>query len=170
MAYDYDRLYGQTPEALGPPTKEIVDFFEGFAGQCARVLDVGCGQGRDAIFVARRGHRVTGVDISENGIRDMRAAVAREGLAIEAVVADIISYVPDGAFDVVLIDRTLHMLAGDARLEVLARLLGHVKDGGWLVIADQASNIAGFATVLGADRRDWSIERKRRGYLFARRR
>lgn len=83
MGYDYDKLYGETRDALGPPTKAFVDFFDRLETKQARVLDVGCGQGCDALFIARAGHRVVGVDLSPNGIRDLTEAARREGLHIQ---------------------------------------------------------------------------------------
>lgn len=91
-----------------------MQFFETFANPAARVLDVGCGQGRDALFIARLGHSVVGVDLSAHGIRDLLAASKAERLDITGDVADITTYTPAGKFDVVLIDRTLHMLPKDA--------------------------------------------------------
>lgn len=122
MGYDYDALYGSTPDALGEPTKVFVDFFDGLNRRKLRVLDVGCGQGRDALFIARAGHNVVGVDLSENGIDALYASAMRENLNIQGIVADIETFTPDGEFDVVLIHRTLHMLDKPARLAVLERL------------------------------------------------
>lgn len=169
MTYDYDKLYGETPEALGAPTGRIVAFFDAVEGPGLRVLDVGCGQGRDALFVARRGHTVVGVDLSPNGIRDMVAGAQREGLAVEGVVADITRFEPEGAFDIVLIDRTLHMLTRADRLAVLGRLLDHVVPGGWVLIADEPSNMADITAVLADHVASWRAEVAIRGYLFARR-
>ncbi|HEY8596216.1 MAG TPA: class I SAM-dependent methyltransferase [Devosiaceae bacterium] len=169
MSFDYDKLYGETRDALGPPTQVFLDFFERFDGQNARVLDVGCGQGRDALFIARRGHRVVGMDISPNGIRDLAAAAKRENLAIEAVVADLTTYTPEGAFDIVLADRTLHMLPRTDRLTVLARLLDHVAANGWLLIADEPRNIKDFEAVIAAHGAQWANRPGKRGYLFAQR-
>ena len=91
MTCDYDRLYGEARDALGNPTSVFVDFFDRLDQPNIRVLDVGCGQGRDAIFIARKGHHVVGVDLSANGIRDLNDAAAQENLPIEGVVADIAS-------------------------------------------------------------------------------
>lgn len=155
MAYDYDKLYGSTPQALGEPTQVFVDFFERNAAESLRVLDVGCGQGRDALFIARRGHSVVGVDLSPNGIRDLNEAANKENLAIEGVVADISAFDPVGEFDVVLIDRTLHMLPEKDRLDGLARLIAAVPHGGWVLIADEVSNMRGFKDVFAASEQTW---------------
>jgi SAM-dependent methyltransferase len=169
MAYDYDKLYGETRDALGEPTAIFVDFFDQLEQQGVRVLDIGCGQGRDAIFIARKGHRVVGVDISQNGIRDLKEVAARENLPIEGVVADIAAYEPDRLFDIVLIDRTLHMLARQERLSVLGRLLNHVDQQGWVLIADETSNIDDFKGVVSEHPADWQTDFSRCGNLFLRR-
>lgn len=89
MGYDYDKLYQETPHALGQPTRELVDFFNGLDPCRLTVLDLGCGQGRDALFIARLGHRVIGVDLSPAGIRDLLHDAEREGLSIEGHACDI---------------------------------------------------------------------------------
>ena len=88
MAYDYDKLYRETPHALGAANAHIAAFFETIDTP-VRVLDIGCGQGRDALPIARRGHRVVGVDISPAGIDDLIAAAAADGLDVTGYVADI---------------------------------------------------------------------------------
>lgn len=167
MAYDYDKLYADQPDALGAPTAAVVVFFETFERQNARILDVGCGQGRDALFIGRIGHSVVGVDMSAHGVRDMLAAAKDENLAITGDVADITTYTPSGMFDVVLIDRTLHMLPKAAQRDVLTKLIGHVTPNGWLLIADEASNMQAFRDVLTASDQTWTIGKDGKGYLFA---
>ena len=169
MAYDYDKLYGKTPKALGEPTTVFVDFFKKRTEERLRVLDVGCGQGRDALFIARLGHSVFGVDVSPNGIRDLLNTAHQENLAIEGVAADIMTFVPDGDFDVVLVDRTLHMLPEKERLAVLAGLIRCVRRTGWLLISDERSNIQGFKEVIASSSCTWEIILDTRGNLFLRR-
>jgi len=169
MAYDYDKLYASTAQALGEPTQVFVDFFKRQGAKALRVLDVGCGQGRDALFIASMGHSVVGVDLSPNGIRDLSNAANKENLDIEGVVADIATFVPEGEFDVVLIDRTLHMLPEKERLDVLERLIGSVPKRGWVLIADERSNMQGFKDVFAAGIEAWETELDARGNLFLRR-
>ena len=121
------------------------------------------------MFIASFGHNVVGVDISPNGIRDLRAAADKEKLPIQGVVADITTYTPEGEFDVILIDRTLHMLSETTRLAVLSRLLDHVARSGPLLIADEPSNIVGFAAIVTKHGGEWKTELRRHGYLFVRR-
>lgn len=169
MAYDYDKLYGETRDALGKPTSVFLDFFDRLDQQNVCVLDVGCGQGRDAIFIAKKGHHVVGVDISPNGIRDLKDLAIRENLPIDGVVADIATYKPSRTFDIILIDRTLHMLALPTRLAVLKTMLDHVNESGWLLIADEASNIEEFEVAHSTHVANWTTELSQRGYLFLRR-
>ena len=51
-----------------------VAFLEKMFGSRARLLDVACGSGRHALELARRGRRVTGLDISANFLRQAKAA------------------------------------------------------------------------------------------------
>lgn len=169
MTYDYDALYGTTPDALGAPTQIFVDFFDRQDRPNLRVLDVGCGQGRDALFIARLGHRVVGVDFAANGIRDMTKAAAAEDLSVEGIVADITAFAPPGIFDVVLIDRTLHMLDEQPRLGALKRLIDHVADQGWVLIADEKSNIPGFKQIFDAHAASWTTDIAKGGTLFMQR-
>ena len=167
MAYDYDTLYRDTKHALGAPTREFVTFFQPLAGRCLDVLDVGCGQGRDALMLLRAGHRVVGVDLSPHGIADIEDFAAREGLAFQGHVSDITTFSPDARFDVVLIDRTLHMLADAVQETVLARLIMTLRPQGWLLIADEKRNLPRFRAVLDQSGQNWSIFKDKAGYLFA---
>jgi SAM-dependent methyltransferase len=55
-------------------------------------LDIGMGQGRNALYLASRGWKVTGVDISDEGIRAAREAAVARHLPLDAVNADITTY------------------------------------------------------------------------------
>ena len=92
MTTDYEQICRATPNALGDPTQVFVDFFAARSDRALRVFDVGCGQGRDALFIGRAGHSVLGVDISPSGIRDLNAAALRERLDVTGVAADITAY------------------------------------------------------------------------------
>lgn len=169
MAYDYDKLYRDTPDALGAPSPAFTAFFERLGAQGLDVLDAGCGQGRDALFIARLGHRVTGVDISPHGIRDMLAAAQRENLEVTGIAADLTTWKPDQDYGVLLFDRTLHMLAAPQRRALLNRCLPHVRPGGWVLIADEKRNLQDFRQIFAAQSGAWRTEKDSRGLLFMQR-
>jgi SAM-dependent methyltransferase len=166
MAYDYDALYGSTPDALGAPSRVFVDFFQNYDGVPLRVLDVGCGQGRDALFIARLGHSVVGVDLSPHGIADLNVAAKAENLQITGIAADISAFDVPGTFDVILIDRTLHMLDRQDRIAVLKRLVDHVAGKGWVLIADERKNMPDFRDVCAQHSAAWAVTLDKGGTLF----
>jgi len=167
MPTDYEKVYRGAKQALGEPTRQIVELFHAIPGSRLRVLDLGCGQGRDALFIARLGHAVVGIDQSPTGIGDLLADAEAENLNVQGYVSDIRTFEPEGMYDLLLVDRTLHMLDAPDRPGVLARYVDRVKVGGYVLIADERSNMPAFEAVLEADRRDWRIVVKRRGILFA---
>jgi 2-polyprenyl-3-methyl-5-hydroxy-6-metoxy-1,4-benzoquinol methylase len=136
MGY-YDDLYRTGRNICGEPFQDFITFFDNYEKENARVLDLGCGQGRDVLFIARKGHRVVGVDLAPTGIEQMLADAKAENLSIEGVVADIVTFNPDGNFDVILLDRVLHMLEGDGeKTAVLEKATRHTKTGGFILIAE----------------------------------
>jgi SAM-dependent methyltransferase len=54
-----------------------------------RALDIGMGEGRNALFLATQGWEVTGFDISDVGVALARAAAQKRGLKLETLVADV---------------------------------------------------------------------------------
>lgn len=71
-------------------------------GPGARILDVGCGTGRHAIALAKRGYRVTGIDISAGMLAVARMKTEELGLDVEFLRADARDFRFDEPFDVAL--------------------------------------------------------------------
>ena len=169
MPTDYDKVYQQDRHALGEPFKEFVAFFDQYDKQHADVLDIGCGQGRDALFIARHGHHVVGVDMSPTGIAQLLEDAEAENLNIEGIVADLSEYEPIRDFDIVIADRTLHMiLDSDERLQVLARICNVVRTGGYVLIADERSNLPDMRAYFEDDSHEWDVVKNAKGFLFMR--
>ncbi len=169
MATDYEQFYRKNRHGLGEPTKEFVAFFNTINQAELKVLDVGCGQGRDALFIARQNHSVFAIDLSPSGISDLQKDAVAEGLAIETEVADIRDFKSRHQFDIILLDRTLHMLATGDRVAVLRKLFALSKRGTYVLIADERSNIPAFKIELKTSKWKWTITLERRGFLFAHR-
>lgn len=74
-----------------------------------KILDAGCGEGYLARVLAKKGHQVWGVDISEKLIKSARDEEKRKPLGIKYFVGDFIkTNFPSGLFDVVLSHQTIN--------------------------------------------------------------
>ncbi|MBD3160220.1 MAG: methyltransferase domain-containing protein [Candidatus Lokiarchaeota archaeon] len=128
----YD-IYYEERDHFGEPYPELVKFFSEQERR-GKVLDLGCGQGRDALALARLGYDVTGVDHSSVGIKQMIQEAKKENLQVEGVVADLFEYPIEPDFDYVLLDSILHFYRRDREKETqfLHRIMDSVKIGAFL--------------------------------------
>lgn len=100
-----------------------------------RVLDVGCGTGRHAVELARRGYRMTGVDISSGMLAEARIAAVGAGVTIEWVRSPAQDFVASSPFDAAysVCEGALSLLsledAFDRDLLVFARIFAALKPG-----------------------------------------
>jgi SAM-dependent methyltransferase len=106
-----------------------------------RALDLACGEGRNAVWLAERGWRVTGVDFSEVGLEKARALANARGVQAEWVVADLLRYTPEPrAYDLVLVFY-LQVPAAERRGIVLAAADAVAPGGLFLLVAHDRSNL-----------------------------
>lgn len=122
----------------GAPNPVLVDETEALAP--GRALDIGCGEGADALWLAERGWHALGVDVSDVAIdRAREEALSRRNLsgAVEFRQADLRDWVPDErAFDLVL--AFFVHLPPDERDLVFPRLAAAVAPGGTLLLVGHA--------------------------------
>lgn len=65
-------------------------------------LDVACGEGRNSVYLARHGFRVTGIDIAEEGLEKGRALMAAAGVDVGFIRADLDSIEFAGRYDLII--------------------------------------------------------------------
>lgn len=98
-----------------------------------RALDLACGAGRNAVWLAEQGWTVLGVDFSDVALASGRELAAERGVEVEWVEADVRDWVPaPSRFDLVAI---LYLqLPADERRLVLERAAAAVAPGGTVVV------------------------------------
>lgn len=109
-----------------------------------RALDLGAGEGRNAIWLARQGWQVTAVDFSPVAVERARKLAMADGVEVTWIVADVADYQPEPhAFDAVLV-AYLHLPA-TLLAAALARAATALAPGGRIVVVghDVASTGAG---------------------------
>jgi len=101
----------------------------------AHILDVGCGRGRHALILARRGFDVTGLDLSEHAIQKARERAAEAGLDIGFRIGDMREPVGVDVVDgVVNLFTTFgYFEDDDDNLRALRAMTEALRPGGWLV-------------------------------------
>jgi uncharacterized protein (DUF302 family)/SAM-dependent methyltransferase len=91
VAAQWDRRYGATDRLFRPdPDETLVELASPLAP--ATALDLGAGEGRNSLWLARRGWKVTAVDASEVALGRLEAAAADSGLAIETAAEDVFDF------------------------------------------------------------------------------
>ena len=101
-----------------------------------RAVDLGCGEGGDAIWLAERGWQVTAIDFSEAGLRKAAEHAAERGVAdrIEFRQADLRTWTPEGEQWDLVTSCFLHLL-DDGMLEATRQMAEAVAPGGTLLVA-----------------------------------
>jgi SAM-dependent methyltransferase len=98
-----------------------------------RALDLACGMGRNAIWLAERGWTVTAVDFSDVAIAHARERAAEHGVELELQVADVVRYEPPAeAYDLVLVFYL--QLPTNEMQTVLSRAAAAVAAGGTFLL------------------------------------
>ncbi len=137
LAHDpesYENLYRGRPAFPGAPAPKAIPWdvhqaqprlmeLEALGAIKGQVLDIGCGLGDNAIYLASRGHSVTGLDSSPTGIEQARARAADTGVQVRFDVADATELAGyDGAFDTVVDSALYHCLDRTGRQAYAAAL------------------------------------------------
>ena len=129
---DWDARYAQK-ELLWTARPNRLFAAEVAGMEPGRALDVACGEGRNAVWLAERGWHVTGVDFSEVALGKAAELARARGVEVEWVAADALAHEPPpGAFDLVAV---LYLqLPRDELARALRRAARAVAPGGVLIV------------------------------------
>lgn len=133
----WERLYNERAQVWSGRVNAAL---EREAGALApgRALDLGCGEGGDAVWLAERGWQVTAIDIAQTALDRGAAEAARRGLMVDWQCADLAQPLPPGPYDLVSA-QFLQSPVALPRIEVLGRAAAEVASGGALLVVGHAA-------------------------------
>ncbi|MBM3286402.1 MAG: methyltransferase domain-containing protein [Candidatus Eisenbacteria bacterium] len=124
-------FFGSEPSSLA---RRVLHFYRSMKIPTAgRLLDLGCGEGRDVLFFASLGFDVDGVEGSPTAVERARESVAGAGYRCPILLEDLASFAMDAEYDVVFANNSIQFV-GPAALDVLGRIRQRTRPGGWNAI------------------------------------
>ena len=130
----YDSLYGELSHAFGSAMAPLLADHLDLLAPRSRVLDIGVGQGRNALALAQSGHAVVGIDPSPVAVETVRRRAAELGVEIDCRQGGYQELEADESFDVVLMLGLAQMLPRPAWPGLLERARRWARPGGLLLL------------------------------------
>ena len=92
---DFDRIYRTTKNYFGESSNPLLEQYRAHIDKSNRILDLGAGQGRNTLFLARLGHGIDAVDPSQVAIETISSSAAGEGLDVRTYHCDFETFQPE---------------------------------------------------------------------------
>jgi tellurite methyltransferase len=130
------REYARTPKTYiwGTEASSLAHDVSALLPPGARVLDLGCGEGRDSVFFAECGFDVTGVDIARSGLSKAERLAHARRVRVHWICSDIggldVSRLRDGVFDLIYSCGAIHYLPRAVRARLFPRLRAVTPESG----------------------------------------
>jgi SAM-dependent methyltransferase len=123
---------GQPPWDIGKPQPAFLDVADQIHGS---LLDAGCGTGENALFFARQGCKVTGIDFLVEPIQQVKHKATKRGLSVTSVVKDALTLGDwSERFDNVIDSGLFHNFSNEERKRYVAGLAAVLNPGGKLFL------------------------------------
>lgn len=151
------------------PNKTIQEI-EPFLEKEWNILEVGCGEGQNVIYLAKEGYtNIDAFDLSEFGITKLKRLCEIESVNVNAFVADLTTYEFQKKYDLVMSFGTLHFVSKDHSHQFIKHAKENTNEGGihimqiYTDVVPPSDDIAPFAVGLAKDEelkhmyQDWEI-------------
>jgi len=138
------------------PDENLVNYFESKIITSGKVLELGCGPGRNAIYLSNQGFEVDAVDLSELSIQWANERAKNRSLHVNFIQKNIFDFdIQDGVYDMVYDSGCFHHIAPHRRMNYLSLIEKALKPGG---VFGLTCFVEGGA-LGGSDISDWEVYR-----------
>ena len=103
---------------LRPPVKPL------------KVLDMGCGEGKDAVFLAKNGYLVSAFDVSDSGLEKGKRMAEKCGTYVDFFKANILDYQLSEKFDIIFSSGVFHYITPNIRIDIAENLKQYTNENG----------------------------------------
>lgn len=144
--------------------------FETLLHKHSKILEVGCGEGQNVLYLAEQGYKnIDAFDLSENGILKLKKLCNIHSLELNAFVDDLTTYQFDKTYDLIMSFGTLHFVKKESWKHFIIRAKEHTNTDGIHIMqiftdtVPASEDIAPFAIGLARDEeikelyQDWNI-------------
>lgn len=137
MPKDFNELYQDADYYGQQPSASLVRYFSLYDLPCrGRALDLGCGTGRNSIYLAKKGFDVLSLDSSSTAIARLNQLSSEQGLSITAREADIREFEPmENHFQFIVANTSIDHLSPQDCYSVAENMISSLAPGGFLFVS-----------------------------------
>ncbi|MHC4292429.1 MAG: methyltransferase domain-containing protein [Planctomycetota bacterium] len=144
----------------GKPNPEICELI-GQLPANAKILDMGCGDGRNALFLAKSGFRVKAIDISSAGIDKLSKIAEQNDLSIDTEIMDMRNLVFNETYDLIIATYSFYLIEREYWMRLINDMKANTKPGGYNAVSNFTDKIPA-----PDDLREFAIGMFKEGELF----
>ncbi|CEG28780.1 class I SAM-dependent methyltransferase [Bacillus sp. B-jedd] len=160
--FNWDTFYSdrdrKVPFFANVPDENLVEYFEKNLLKPGKVLELGCGPGRNAFFFAEKGCRVDAVDSSQESIKWAKERASERNVTVNFLEENIFELdIEEEAYDIVYDSGCFHHIAPHRRMSYLNLVNNALRPGGFFTLTCFVEG----GGLGGADISDWEVYRLR---------
>lgn len=146
------------PFFVNKPDENLVAYFEKEFMSSGKVLELGCGPGRNAVYFAEKGCSVDAVDLSKESLQWAKERAKEKGVIINFIQKNIFDLlIEHETYDIIYDSGCFHHIAPHRRMNYLDLISHSLKPGGYFAITCFVKG----GELGGSDLTDWEVYRER---------